>query len=67
MNIRLNGKPKSVSPAILTLSDLLSALSMTENGIIIEHNGTLHKDDFHQIRLQEHDTVEVIHFMGGGN
>lgn len=66
MNIVLNGEPHQFKNGS-TVSDLLEALNLHPGGVAVEHNRRIiKKADYEKTVLQENDTVEIVHFVGGG-
>lgn len=67
ITITLNGEPHHLASATL-LSDLIDTLLIPTTGLIVDYNGTLYKEPntLTAIPLAEGDTVDLIHFMGGG-
>lgn len=66
MNVVLNGEPRSV-PDNISLEKLLEHFSLPSQRVAIELNkSVVRKKDWAEVRLNEADTIEVIHFVGGG-
>lgn len=67
MTITVNGSQRKIEPQS-TLSDLLASLNLDPRMIVVEHNFViLHdRDSFGSIILSEGDTLELVHFVGGG-
>jgi len=65
--LSVNGTEKRV-PAGWTLGDLLASLDLDARSIVIEHNGTILRDrsSLTSLELSADDTVEIVHFVGGG-
>jgi len=65
--LSVNGTEKRV-PAASTLGDLLASLGLDARSIVIEHNGTILRDrsSFASRELNADDTLEIVHFVGGG-
>ena len=63
----VNGAERRV-PAGSTLTDLLAGLKLDPRVVVIEHNGTILRDRaaFASVLLSADDTVEIVHFVGGG-
>ncbi len=66
MDIRLNGAPLAL-PAPCTIASLLKAQGLTERRVAVEVNGEIiprgRHDDY---PLNDGDTVEIVHALGGG-
>jgi thiamine biosynthesis protein ThiS len=65
--LSVNGAERR-SPDGWTLSDLLASLDLDARSIVIEHNGTILRDrsSFASLELAADDTLEIVHFVGGG-
>ena len=65
--LSVNGTEKRV-PAGWTLGDLVASLGLDARSIVIEHNGTILRDrsSFASLELSADDTLEIVHFVGGG-
>lgn len=65
--LRVNGTDKGV-PAGWTLVDLLASLGLDARTVVIEHNGTILRDksSFGSLQLAADDSLEIVHFVGGG-
>jgi sulfur carrier protein len=65
--ITVNGAVRSV-PNGWTLADLLASLELDARTIVVEHNGMILRDrsSFASLALTADDTLEVVHFVGGG-
>ncbi len=68
MNIIVNGENKSVTES-LSMIDLLHVLGLqNKQSIAVAINGEiLSKKDHPKYIIKEHDTVEIVHAIGGGN
>ena len=66
MEITLNGKPRTLNPG-LNVKELLGQLQVNDRQVIIELNRLIvpHQNLTSTV-LQEGDSLEVIHFVGGG-
>ena len=66
IKIKVNGKFKSVK-SDNKLSDLIKDLKIPVNKVAIELNKeTVNKTKLNKITLKNNDTIEVVHFIGGG-
>ncbi|CAN5488336.1 sulfur carrier protein ThiS [soil metagenome] len=66
INIQINGETKEI-PAEINLSKLLEVLALPNERIAIELNKeVVRKKNWESIRIKDSDTIEVIHFVGGG-
>lgn len=67
MIIQLNGEPYTVAEGVETIADLVAALQLTAQIIVVEHNRTvLKRETYSQVKLQPADQVEIVQFVGGG-
>jgi len=66
IQIRLNGEEKSVRPET-SLAELLEILELDSTHVAIEVNREIiRKPQWEQFTLREGDSVEIVHFVGGG-
>jgi len=66
MTITLNGEKKEVQREI-NVSELLDIFSLPSERIAIELNkSVVRKKDWENIKINEADKIEIIHFVGGG-
>jgi len=66
MQITVNGDVVEM-PDHATLTDLLRQLSLGDARIAVELNGDIvPRSQHHQQPLQEGDTLEIVHAIGGG-
>ena len=66
MRIRLNGKDREVSRG-LTVRSLLEELELHPGMVVVELNREiLERDGYDAVPVSEGDTVELVHFVGGG-
>ncbi len=66
IKIKVNGKFKSVK-SDNKLSDLIKDLKIPVNKVAIELNKEIvNKTKLNKITLKNNDTIEVVHFIGGG-
>ena len=63
----VNGEARSVS-AGSTMGDLLRTLALDPQLVVVEHNRTILRDraQYDSLRLAAGDTIEIVHFVGGG-
>lgn len=66
MTIMVNGEPRTISgPA--TVADLLSSLSLDPRMVVVELNREIiRRPQVGEVSLKDGDTVELVHFVGGG-
>lgn len=66
MRITLNGKPQ-ILESETTISGLVSQLGLDVRKVAVEHNLTIvPRSLYDQTALAEGDSVELVHFIGGG-
>ena len=66
MQIRLNGKEREVRTGH-TVRSLLHELELEPAMIVVELNrDILGRDSYADVPVQEGDTIELVHFVGGG-
>lgn len=66
MKITLNGKETDIEPES-TVAALLGQLGLDSHQVVAELNGGIvPRADFAARRLAEGDSLELVHFVGGG-
>lgn len=66
MKVFLNGQLKDI-PDGLNLSQLLEHFDLPSQRVAVELNRTVvRRSDWPAITVADSDTIEVIHFVGGG-
>lgn len=66
MEIVINGEPKQLA-APLSVADLLRHLELPEDRVAVELNRQiLRRAEWTATRLQDHDRLEIVQFVGGG-
>lgn len=66
VRVRLNGEPREV-PAGLSVEELLQHLQLHPRLVVVEHNGEiLRRDGYDAAEVREGDSLELVHFVGGG-
>jgi len=65
--IMLNGTPREI-PVGSTVASLLDSLQLNPRLVVVERNREIlrDRDAFARIELATHDTIEIVHFVGGG-
>lgn len=67
MEIVVNGQLQQV-PAEITVRELLFELGLKAERVAVELNREIiRKDRWDEVRLQAGDSVEIVHFVGGGS
>jgi sulfur carrier protein len=65
MNIKVNGKPESIS--MENLAVYLQDKGLDPKALVVEHNGRVIKADrWAETFLREGDRLELLSFVGGG-
>ena len=66
MQITLNGQPKEVGENI-TVEELLNQLRLDAQQVVVEQNQQIVPRQRHaETRLNSGDSLEIVHFVGGG-
>uniref|UniRef100_A0A7C1WZQ9 Sulfur carrier protein ThiS n=1 Tax=Thermomicrobium roseum TaxID=500 RepID=A0A7C1WZQ9_THERO len=66
IRVTLNGKPVELD-GVRTIAELLRARGVDPRLVAVEHNGEIvSRDQYEQRELRDGDTLEVVHFVGGG-
>ena len=66
IKIRANGKTKFI-PENYKMSDLIKFLDVRLKKVAIELNQEIiDKNKLNKIKLKKNDTIEIVHFIGGG-
>ena len=66
MRIRLNGKDRDVQGGH-TVRSLLAELELHPGMVVVELNrDILERDRYADVLVHEGDTIELVHFVGGG-
>jgi len=66
IQIRLNGKDRDVSTG-LTVAEFVRSLELNPAQVVVELNREiLSRSQFPVVRVKDGDTVELVHFVGGG-
>ena len=63
----VNGAQREI-PAGWSLAELLASLNLDPRLVVVEHNGAILRDraSFPRVALSAGDTLEIVHFVGGG-
>ena len=66
IRVRINGEDRTI-PRGLDVRSLLERLELTPELVVVERNlEILERDRYGSVMIQEGDTLEVVHFVGGG-
>ncbi len=64
-NILINGTSKLITSS--TIAQLVAEFQLAADSLVIEHNHTIvRQENWQETPLSEGDTVEMLHFVGGG-
>jgi sulfur carrier protein len=65
--LTVNGAERRL-PAGSTLADLLASLGLDPRVVVVERNGAIarNRSSFGSLALAPNDTLEIVHFVGGG-
>ena len=66
IRVQLNGKEREIG-GDLTVRGLLESLDLHPGMVVVELNREiLKRDSYDEVRVSEGDTLELVHFVGGG-
>jgi sulfur carrier protein len=66
MKIRINGEEKEIAPG-LSVAGLLEELQIRPGRVVVELNRKILSREAHgSTALTDGDTIEIVHFVGGG-
>ena len=66
IQVQVNGKEREVQSG-LSVHELVESLDLNPLLIVVELNREiLSRDQFKDVQVSEGDTVELVHFVGGG-
>lgn len=66
VSVQLNGKPAEVEDG-LSVRGLLESLDLHPGMVVVELNREiLPRDRYDEFTVGEDDTIELVHFVGGG-
>ena len=67
IRVHLNGEDRDV-PAGLTVRALLESLELEPRLVVVERNREiLSRTRYDEVEVHEGDTLELVHFVGGGS
>ena len=67
IRVHLNGEDRDV-PAGLTVRGLLESLELEPRLVVVERNREiLTRTRYDEVEVHEGDTLELVHFVGGGS
>lgn len=66
MEVRLNGETREI-PAGLSVRGLLEHLELEPSVVVVERNREiLERERYDEVSVEPGDTLELVHFVGGG-
>jgi thiamine biosynthesis protein ThiS len=66
IQVRLNGKDRDIEPG-QTVHALLESLELHPGMVVVELNKQiLPRDTYQERQVHSGDTIELVHFVGGG-
>jgi thiamine biosynthesis protein ThiS len=66
MRVKINGEDREVNDG-LTLTELLESLQIRPGRVVVERNRDIvPREDYSATSIMEGDTLEIVHFVGGG-
>lgn len=66
IHVQLNGKDREIEGG-LTVRSLLESLDLKPGMVVVELNREiLERDSYATVTVAEGDTLELVHFVGGG-
>ena len=66
MKIKINGEEKEIGDGV-TIATLLDQLQIRPARVVVERNRDIvSRDAYGATSLSEGDTLEIVHFVGGG-
>jgi sulfur carrier protein len=67
IRIRVNGKEMELPEEVRTVSGLLEHLGVEKRIVVVERNRQiLEREEHDSTPLAEGDSIEIVHFVGGG-
>ena len=65
MELRVNGEDRSFDGC--TLHELIASMGLDPSRVAVELNGDIvPRADFSNMKLKDGDSLEIVHFVGGG-
>ncbi|MGH7570003.1 MAG: sulfur carrier protein ThiS [Gemmatimonadales bacterium] len=66
IDVTVNGQRRTLSPGA-TLLDLLATFRLDPRAVVVEHNRAIvRRPALGDVRVAPGDTIELVHFVGGG-
>ena len=65
MELRVNGEDRSFDGS--TLHELIASMDLNPGRVAVELNGNIiPRSEFSNVKLKNGDSLEIVHFVGGG-
>ena len=65
MELRVNGETRTIDAS--TLYDVIESMELEPSRVAVELNGSIvPRAEFKDTRVKDGDSLEVVHFVGGG-
>lgn len=66
MKITVNGEPRELDSGV-SLAEMLRLLRLPTDRVAVELNrDVIRKKDWESVRIDDSDSIEIVHFVGGG-
>lgn len=66
IEVKVNGKPTTLD-SVRTIADLIHSKNLKPALVAVEQNGAIvPRGEFEQREIMDGDTLEIVHFVGGG-
>ncbi|WP_082234484.1 sulfur carrier protein ThiS [Halobacillus massiliensis] len=67
MNLQVNGRSVKMEDEEMTIAEILAFYQVQDKVSVVEHNKQIvKKSDYETKKIKDNDTLEIIHFVGGG-
>ncbi|GED14222.1 thiamine biosynthesis protein ThiS [Aneurinibacillus migulanus] len=67
MTVMINGEKQIVPDTVGNIQQLLEYLQLADRIVVVEINRDILQKDRHAVtELKDGDTIELVHFVGGG-
>jgi sulfur carrier protein len=67
VTLTINGEKQNVPDTLATVRQLLEYLQLADRIVVVEINRNILQKEQHAItKLADGDTIELVHFVGGG-
>lgn len=66
MQLIINGEQREM-PGVATVTDVLATLELDPRAVVVERNRVIvRRAELADTAVAEGDTIEIVHFVGGG-